>query len=91
MSWKCSKGHKWKASVNHRAGVSKSGCPVCAESGFNPERPAWFYLMSRQGEQQFGITNVLDQRVQYHSSFGWKLIPSLNSKRRVELRRLFFS
>ncbi len=30
--------------------------------------------MCRQGEQQFGITNVLDQRVQFHSALGWKLI-----------------
>ena len=28
MSWKCSKGHEWKAPVNNRAGVSKSGCPL---------------------------------------------------------------
>ena len=30
--------------------------------------------MHREGEQQFGITNVLDQRVQFHSALGWKSV-----------------
>jgi len=28
--WHCAEGHVWKAVVYSRAGVQKSGCPVCA-------------------------------------------------------------
>jgi hypothetical protein len=39
LSWKCEKGHQWKANVYSRAGKMKVGCPFCAEkrvlSGFN--------------------------------------------------------
>ena len=73
MRWKCDKGHTWDASVASRTS-NGSGCPECAESGFNRGKPAWFYLMSREGEQQLGITNFLDKRMQYHSYFGWELI-----------------
>ncbi len=70
MPWKCEKGHKWSASLDSRT-RQESGCPVCAETGFNPDKPAWFYLMKREGEQQFGITNVLSKRMQFHARFNW--------------------
>ena len=44
---------------------------MCAEYGFNPGKPAWFYLMEREGEQQLGITNHLDKRMSTHSKNGW--------------------
>ena len=28
--WQCAEGHVWKAVVYSRAGVQKTGCPVCA-------------------------------------------------------------
>ena len=74
MSWKCERGHSWKISPTKRTSGDKTGCPICAETGFNPGKPAWFYLMRREGEQQFGITNVLDQRMQLHTRFGWEEI-----------------
>ncbi len=74
LTWKCEKGHTWKTTTSHRNGDDPTGYPVCAESGFNPEKPAWFYLICRQGDQQVGIINVLDQRVEYHFSLGCKLI-----------------
>jgi hypothetical protein len=70
--WKCSFGHIWNASVASRSGGS--GCPVCAEYGFNPEKDAWFYLMQRPGEQQLGITNELDVRLKTHRRNGWDLL-----------------
>ena len=73
MPWKCEKGHQWIASVTSRS-QKNVGCPGCAESGYNIAKPAWLYLMSREGEQQFGITNFLDQRMKQHNSFGWQLI-----------------
>ena len=51
--------------------VRGKGCPICAEYGFNPGKPAYFYLMERPGEQQFGITNDINGRMKYHKRFGW--------------------
>ena len=39
--------------------------------GFNPEKPAWFYLLARPGEQQLGITNNFPRRLRVHASNGW--------------------
>jgi hypothetical protein len=72
-SWRCGKGHIWDASVASRTNLN-SGCPVCAEYGFNPEKDAWFYLMQRPGEQQLGITNVLTDRLRTHERNGWTLL-----------------
>jgi len=74
VQWKCDKGHIWTTSVDHRTGVKRSGCPICAETGFNPGKQAWFYLMEKPGEQQIGITNVVAQRLRTHSSNGWSVI-----------------
>ena len=73
MRWKCKEGHKWEAVVSSRTNpFTKSGCPMCAEYGFNPHKSAWFYLMKRDNEQQFGITNDWKTRRQKHVLKGWK-------------------
>jgi len=82
--WKCNKGHIYLASVGNRTGDG-SGCPICAESGFNPGKDAWFYLMERPGEQQLGISNVITDRLRTHELNGWNLIehtrePALGQK-----------
>ena len=71
--WKCIEGHIYSSTVNNRT-VNESGCPICAESGFNPDKDAWFYLMQRPGEQQLGISNVITDRLRTHESNGWSLI-----------------
>ena len=71
--WKCNKGHLYLSTVSDRT-CSGSGCPVCAVSGFNPEKDAWFYLMHRPGEQQLGITNELPARMKKHERNGWFLL-----------------
>lgn len=72
VQWKCKDcGHRWKAMISARTGENKTGCPVCAVSGFKTTRPAWFYLMERPGEQQFGITNDLRGRMRTHKKDGW--------------------
>ena len=73
LSWKCSKGHQWQTSPSHRT-LDKSSCPTCAETGFSPEKPAWFYLLKRDGEQQFGISNSIERRLKDHFQKGWKEI-----------------
>ena len=71
--WKCEKGHTWKVSPAQRINY-KTGCPDCAETGFNPGKPAWFYLLQRPGEQQFGITNVLSERLKTHARDNWEVV-----------------
>ena len=71
--WKCKEGHIYYSTVNGRT-KNGNGCPICAESGFNPEKDAWFYLMQRPGEQQLGISNVITNRLRTHESNGWSLI-----------------
>ena len=68
--WKCNEGHNWKATIKSRS-MAQTGCPSCAEHGFNPDKPSWFYLMGRKGEQQLGITNVLNDRMRTHKADGW--------------------
>jgi len=70
--WKCIKGHIYKSLICNR--TSGRGCPFCAEYGFDPSKDAWFYLMQRPGEQQFGITNELDVRMKTHERNGWVLL-----------------
>ena len=72
-SWKCGFGHIWDTTVSQRT-TNRSGCPICAESGFNPGKDAWFYLMQRPGEQQLGITNNMRQRIKQHEKYGWILL-----------------
>ena len=61
--------HDKKTSPSQRT-LNKSSCPTCAETGFSPDKPAWFYLMEREGEQQLGITNHLEERMNTHSKNG---------------------
>ena len=71
--WKCKEGHIYSSTVSSRTS-NGTGCPICAESGFNPEKDAWFYLMERPGEQQFGISNVITDRLRTHEGNGWSLV-----------------
>jgi hypothetical protein len=70
--WRCKKGHLYHSSVANR--TKGTGCPVCAEYGFNPEKDAWFYLMERPGEQQIGISNDFTRRIKTHEGNGWHLV-----------------
>jgi len=72
-SWICNLGHTWDAIINVRTS-SNTGCPTCAEYGFNPGGNACFYLMRRPGEQQLGITNDLKTCLQVHERNGWVLL-----------------
>ena len=76
--WKCILDHTWDASVNNRTSQD-TGCPICAEYGFNSGKDAWFYLMQRPGEQQLGITNNLQFRINTHEKNGWVLLDHTNA------------
>ena len=82
--WVCNKSHIYSSTVKSRTS-NGTGCPICAESGFKPDKDAWFYLMERPGEQQLGVTNEPDIRLKRHESNGWNLIehtkePALGQK-----------
>ena len=50
-------------------------CSACAKHGFDPSKPAYFYLLRRvkHGEEQrmYGITNNYKRRFKEHVKFGW--------------------
>ena len=60
--WKCANNpsHEWKAGILNRTG-NKSGCPACAEPGFDQTRPAILYYIRIDTEgrplYKIGITN----------------------------------
>ena len=69
--WRCSQGHEWKAVVGSR--VSGTGCPACANRGFNISEPAWVYLLEHQNWEmlQVGISNEPEIRLATHKKNGW--------------------
>ena len=74
-TWRCSKGHSFQATLHDRSGKG-SGCPLCAEWGFNPGKPGFLYFLEHTDWEmyQIGITNVPDDRIAKHSNKGWRLI-----------------
>jgi hypothetical protein len=71
--WRCRAcGHQWSAPAVLRA--RGTGCPRCADYGFDPAKSAWIYLMQRHGEQQIGITGNPKVRTYHHARSGWVLV-----------------
>ncbi len=60
--WKCPEGpdHEWPTTINNRTGLTH-GCPVCAETGFDPSIPAIaYYIRIETGGgplYKIGVTN----------------------------------
>lgn len=83
-------GHVWEAMPrNYRAG---KGCPVCAESGFNPDAPGFLYLIAHREAQalKVGITNVPEGRLATHKRNGYTTLRVLfhpDGRRVRELER----
>lgn len=75
LKWKCAEGHQWSAVVTSRV-RSKSGCPSCATSGYDPNRDAYIYFLEHLDWEmyQIGITNYPEKRMGQHQSLGWELI-----------------
>jgi len=74
LGWRCEEGHKWRTKVGHRsAGI---GCPSCANSGFDPNKPGWLYLIDHDALNmlQIGISNIPDKRLNTHSKRGWEVL-----------------
>jgi hypothetical protein len=74
--WRCTAGHKWRISPSVRTGKGGSGCPTCAETGFDPNAEGYLYFLTHQnwGMFQIGITNNPDRRIGKHARIGWELL-----------------
>ncbi len=73
--WKCPEGHSYKSLVSSRT-FRKSGCPSCAQSGFDPNKDGWLYFLAHHEWEmlQIGITNVPDDRLATHKRLGWEVL-----------------
>jgi hypothetical protein len=57
VAWLCPEGHEYLSVVNSRN--RGRGCPVCAETGYDPSQPGMFYFIKSNslGARKVGITN----------------------------------
>jgi hypothetical protein len=87
--WVCQEGHEWRASLNNRS--RGTGCPTCADHGFDPDKPAVVYFLRNRelGARKVGITGQATTRLAKFERFGWELISAFefnegHSARQVE-------
>jgi hypothetical protein len=75
LKWICDSSHTWTTSINSRTS-NNTGCPTCAESGFDPNKAAFLYFLSHPTWEmyQIGITNFPDDRLGSHVKLGWELL-----------------
>lgn len=73
--WKCDQGHVWPQVVANRTGQGH-GCPICSETGFNPGKPGWLYLIENNELDMFqiGISNQPEVRLKKHARSDWTTI-----------------
>lgn len=73
--WRCQNNHEWSTKISNRRG-GETGCPSCAYSGFDPNIPAFIYLLLQPLWLMFqiGITNNADRRLAEHAKNGWQVI-----------------
>ncbi len=77
------------ASVSNRT-RNESGCPSCANSGYDSTKAGYLYLMGRHGEQQVGITNTPRKRIETHRRSGWDLLDltdAMNGERVADIEQ----
>jgi hypothetical protein len=75
VGWICELRHRWNASPQSRA-LHQTGCPTCANSGFDPNEPGYLYFLEHPDWEmyQIGITNLPDRRLTSHRRLGWRLL-----------------
>ena len=74
--WICSFEHQWSVSPSVRTGKFGTGCPSCANSGFDPNLDGYLYFLIHSSWEmnQIGITNYPDQRLGHHKKLGWEIV-----------------
>ncbi len=70
LLWRCAENHIWEAEVHVRA--NGSGCPECAQYGFNPSLGAFIYVVASPNWVKLGISNddALETRLAKHRRQG---------------------
>jgi hypothetical protein len=71
--WECPEGHKYEqTSLSFFHGRR---CATCAETGFNPLKPAILYLLQNESLEacKLGITNTGTTRLASFKSKGWRV------------------
>ena len=76
LLWQCENGHEWKSTVVSRTSEHGTGCPSCANTGFDPNENGYLYFLMHPDWKmlQIGITNVPEVRLAIHKRKGWELI-----------------
>lgn len=74
----CDSGHEWSASLNNLIN-KRSGCPSCAESGYNPSKQGVLYLLRSEcgAMVKIGISNDIHTRhrtLRRETPFPWSCI-----------------
>lgn len=89
---RCEKGHTWAAEINSLL-FQKSGCPACAQYGFNPGKPGTLYALRSECGQfiKIGISNNFKRRLSTltrKTPFQFNVVATLHSNgdavRRIE-------
>ncbi len=75
VRWRCAEGHSYTATLGART-TNSSGCPSCAKSGYDQNKPGYLYFLEHLdwGMYQIGISNVPKKRLAFHSNLGWKTV-----------------
>ncbi len=75
QKWKCPEGHTYFASQDSRTSKG-SGCPSCAEFGYDPNKDGYLYFLEHPVWEMFqiGITNFPDDRLGNHRKLGWEVL-----------------
>lgn len=80
LNWVCEHDHPWPAQIYMRTKPGKSqrptGCPSCADYGFDPSKSAELYLIRSKdlGALKVGITNTGTSRISRWIAQGWDVI-----------------
>jgi len=62
--FRCNENHEWLSSP---ANILKgAGCPKCANTGFNPSKPAHVYILKFENFIKYGISNNITSRIKTH-------------------------
>ena len=86
--WVCDLGHEWRTSGNAR--FFGHGCPACSVSGFDPEKPAYFYFIQNLElkARKVGITNVGTDRLAHFQKRGWVVVKLIEENKGIVAREL---
>lgn len=75
MPWRClTNDHRWLQRISERK--SGTGCPSCAQTGFDPNKNAYVYLLRNPEKSvlQIGISGNMKKRMKSHYRNGFEVL-----------------